>query len=218
MIKLYGFEPSTPVNRVRLCLNALELEYKFIRINPIAGEGQADDYLKLSPAGKIPAIDDDGFALFESNTIMKYLCRKYKSDFYPSDITSQANVDKWLDFTAIHLSPGFGNVLFNKVVTEFTGSEVNEQSLNEGYAQIERFLSIIDKQLSTSTFFASNAMTIADFSLLATVDGVDVLEIDMSKYPSVEAWRQKLMQEAFYTKMHSSYSEALDTFKKEIAK
>ena len=94
MIKVYGLELSFPVNRVRLCLNAMELEYEFVRINPLAGETQTEDYLKMHPAGKIPAIDDAGFTLFESNAIMKYLCRKYKSDFYPDDITAQAHVDK----------------------------------------------------------------------------------------------------------------------------
>lgn len=212
MIKLYGFEPSFPVNRVRLCLNALELEYKFISTNPIEGECQTEEYLKMSPAGKVPAIDDDGFALFESNAIMKYLCRKHKSDFYPADITAQANVDKWLDLTAIHLGNGIGKVLFNKVIAGLVGADVDEQSLKEGYAFVERFLGIIDKQLGTSTYLASNNLTIADFCLLSTIDPAEVVEVDISQYPNVDTWRNKLMQESFYTKMHNSYGEMLEEF------
>ena len=108
MLKLYGLELSFPVNRVRFCLNAMGIDYEYIRINPIAGETQTEDFLKLSPAGKIPAIDDDGFGLSESNTIMKYIARKHNSDFYPTDIVAQANVDMWLDFIAIHVGNGFG--------------------------------------------------------------------------------------------------------------
>ena len=212
MIKLYGFEPSFPVNRVRLCLNALELEYKFELTNPIAGEGQTEEYLKISPSGKVPALDDDGFVLFESNAIMKYLCRKHKSDFYPSNITDQANVDKWLDFTTIHLGTGIAKVLFNKIVAPMVDANVDEQSLIDGYAFIERFLGIIDKQLGKSTYLANNSMTIADFCLLATVDPLEVLEVDASQYPNVDAWRNKLMQESFYTKMHGSYGEMLENF------
>lgn len=210
MIKLYGFAPSFPVNRVRLCLNAMELEYKFEITNPLAGECQTEEFLKLSPAGKVPAIDDDGFALFESNVIMKYLCRKHKSDFYPGDITAQANVDKWVDFTTIHLGNGIAKVLFNKVVAGMIDADIDEQSLKDGYAFIERFLSVIDKQLGTSTFLASNSMTIADFCLLGTIDPAEVLEIDMAQYPHVDAWRNKLMQESFYKKMHNSYGEMLE--------
>lgn len=217
MIKLYGIKPSFPVIRVLLCLNAMELEYKFIQASPLAGETQTDEYLKLSPAGKIPAIDDDGFALFESNAIMKYLCRKYKSDFYPADITAQANVDKWLDFTAIHLGAGIGKVLFNKVLAGMIGADVDEQSLKDGYAFVERFLGVIDKQLGTSNFLASNSMTIADFCLLGTVDPAEVIEVDMSQYPNVNAWREKLRQESFYKKVHNSYGETIEKVKAEMS-
>ncbi len=216
MIKLYGFEPSFPVNRVRYCLNAMELEYKFIRINPLAGENQTEEFLKLSAAGKIPAIDDDGFALFESNAIMKYLCRKNKSDFYPSDITAQANVDKWVDFTSIHLANGVGKVLFNKVLAGIVGADVDEQSMKDGYGFIERFLGVIDKQLGKSTFLASNAMSIADFCLLATIDPAEVIEVDLTQYPNVAAWRKKLMKESFYKKVHNSFGETLEKIKAEL--
>ena len=210
MIKLYGIEPSFPVNRVRLCLNAMELEYQFVHLSPLAGENKTDEYLKLSPSGKVPAIDDDGFALFESNAIMKYLCRKHKSEFYPNDITAQANVDKWLDFTTIHLGNGIAKVLFNKVIAPMVDMPVDEQSMADGYAFVERFLGVIDKQLGTSNYLASNAMTIADFCLLATVDPLEVIDIDVNTYPKVKAWREKLMQESFYKKMHNSYGEMLE--------
>ena len=174
MIKLYGFELSFPVNRVRLCLNAMGLEYQFISTNPIAGENKTEEYLKINPGGKVPAIDDNGFMLFESNAIMKYLCRQYKSGFYPDEIKEQANVDKWLDYTAIHLGNGFGKVLFNKILAGIIGADVDKQSMKDGYGFIERFLGTIDEQLGKSTFLAGDNMTIADFCLLATVDPAEV--------------------------------------------
>ena len=213
MLKVYGIELSFPVNRVRLCANAMGLEYEFVSTNPLAGETQTDDYLKLHPAGKIPAIDDDGFTLFESNAIMKYLCRKHKSDFYPDDITGQAAVDKWLDFVAIHVGNGMGKVLFNKLLAGMIDAEVDEQSLKDGYAFCERFLGVIDKQLGTTSYLASNSLSIADFCLLGTIDPVDVVEINMNDYPNVKGWREKLMQEKFYTDMHSSYGAALEKMK-----
>lgn len=213
MIKLYGLELSFPVNRVRFCLNAMQLEYEFVRINPLAGENQTEDYLNINPIGKIPSIVDEGFTLFESNAIMKYLCRKYKSDYYPDDIKAQATVDKWLDFTAIHVANGIGKVLFNKILAGIVDVEVDERSLQEGYEFIERFLGNIDKQLETSTFLAGDAMTIADFCLLATIDPAEVIEINIEDYPNVNAWRNKLMQESFYKDVHNSFGETLEKMK-----
>ncbi len=211
MIKLYGFKPSFPVNRVRLCLNAMGVEYEHIPVNPLAGETQTEEYLKMSPSGKVPALDDDGFTVFESNTIMRYLCRKYKSDFYPDDIAAQAKVDEWLDFIAIHLSNGILKALFNKVVAGMIDVPVDEQSLADGYSFIERFLGVIDQQLGSSTYLAGDSLSIADFCLLATIDPAEVLEVDMNNYPNVKAWRDKLMQESFYKKMHNTYAETFES-------
>ena len=217
-MKLYGLELSFPVNRVRFCFNAMGLDYELIRLSPIAGETQTEEYLKLSPSGKIPAIDDDGFGLFESNAIMKYAARKYNSDYYPADIETQANVDKWLDFIAIHVANGVGKVLFNKILAPAIGADVDEQSMKDGYGFIERFFAVVDQQLASSAYIAGDTMTIADFCLLGTVDPVDILEVDMSAFPHLEAWRKKMMVEDFYKKVHNSYNETLEAMMSAMAK
>ncbi len=210
MIKLYGLGVSFPVNRVRLCLNALNLVYEFIQTNPMAGDTQSADYLKMSPAGKIPAIDVDGFTLFESNAIMKYLCRKYDSGFYPADIESQAKVDAWCDFSAIHVANGVDKVLFNRLLAPMLEMEVDEQSLKDGYAFIDRFFGVADRQLEQSSHIAGDQLSIADFCLLATVDPAEVLEIDITQYPDLDAWGKRLMSEKYYKTMHKSYAETLE--------
>jgi glutathione S-transferase len=212
MITLYGLELSMPVNKIRMCLNALNQEHEFVRVNPLAGETQTESYLKMHPAGKVPAFDDDGFFLFESNAIMRYLCRKHSSDLYPNDIIAQAKVDQWLDFSSIHVSNGVTKIFFNKILAPIIdGAEVDEQSLLDGYNFLKRFLPIVNDQLGTTAFLAGDSMTIADISLLAIIDPAEVLEVDIAEYPHLNAWRKKIMNEAFYKKTHNSYSETFDT-------
>ncbi len=210
MIKVYGLGLSFPVNRVRMCLNAINVDHEFVIINPLAGETQTEEYLKMSPSGKIPAIDDDGFYLFESNAIMKYLCRKHNSNLYPSDLIEQAHVDSWLDFIVAHLNNGLAKVFFNKIVAGLIDAEVDKKSMEEGYGFLERFMTVIEQQLGTTPYLAGDRMTIADIALLATVDPFEVIDIKLSDYPSVAAWASKLMKESFYTKVHGSYKETLD--------
>ena len=209
MITLYGMTVSFPVNRVRLCLNAMEQDYEFVILNPLAGETRTEAFLSMSPAGKIPAIDVDGVTVFESNAIMKYLCRQFESDYYPSDIKQQTAVDSWCDFSAIHVGNGVAKAMFNKVFAPALGMPVDEQSMKDGYGFIERFFAVVDQQLSKTPFIAGDSMTIADFSLLATVDPADVLEVDLNQYPHLNSWCQKLKAEDFYTRMHASFAESL---------
>ena len=113
MLKIYGFDFSSPANKVRMCANALGLEYEYIQVNMQEGEHKSDKYLAVNPAGKVPAIDDDGFTLFESNAIMKYFCDKSSSSYYPKDPLERAVVDQWCDFVSIHVYMALGRVVFN---------------------------------------------------------------------------------------------------------
>lgn len=209
MIKLYGVGASFPVNRVRLCLNAMKLDYEFVKTSPMAGDTKTEDYLKMNPTGKIPAIDIDGFALFESNSIMKYLARKFESDLYPNRIEEQAHVDKWLDFSGMHVGSGIAKVLFNEILAPMLKMDVDEQSLKDGYNFTHRFFAVLDQHLKQHSYLANDQLSIADLSLLATVDPADVIKIDMSEYAHLEKWRQSLMQEDYYLNMHRSFAAEL---------
>ena len=83
MIKLYGIGLSFNVSKVRYCLNYLNLKYEWVQTNPIAGENQAVEFLRISPTGKIPAIEIDGLQLFESNSINRYLAAVNNCPIYP---------------------------------------------------------------------------------------------------------------------------------------
>ena len=103
MIKLYGLGLSFNVSKVRYCLNLLGLEHEWIQTNPMQGENQTEEFLSISPTGKIPAIEVDGLKIFESNAINKYLASTNKSDIYPEDLKQRALVDAWMDYGAIHI-------------------------------------------------------------------------------------------------------------------
>jgi len=76
MLKLYGSSLSSPTNKVHYCCNYLGQAYELHEINLGVGEQKKPEYLKINPCGRVPAIDDDGFRLFESNAIIRYLSDK----------------------------------------------------------------------------------------------------------------------------------------------
>ena len=216
MLKLYGVDLSIPLIRVRLCLNALNIKYEYNQVSFIARENRTDAYLKLHPAGKVPVIDDAGFVLFESNAIMKYLCRKSNSKYYPNLIEEQASVDQWTDFVAHHVGSGIARVLFNKVFVVLFGGDKDERSMQDGYRFIAQFLPIIDAQLTESDYLACNEMTIADFCLLATLDPCELIEVDLSIYPHIHRWRMQLVKMPFYQDIHTAYPNTIEEVKQRI--
>lgn len=77
VLKLYGSAMATA--RVLVIILEKELPYELHLIDILKGQQKSADFMKLQPFGKVPALDDDGFILFESRAICRYLSRKYTS-------------------------------------------------------------------------------------------------------------------------------------------
>lgn len=198
-MKIYGFDLSNPTNKVRYVANALGLKYDFEFTVPFSEHVQNDQYHTLNPVGKVPVlVDDNGFSLFESGAIVKYLDAKNGCRFYPQDIEKRAKIDQWTDFISIHIRSAMVQFFWNRVGVKYMGHEPDLNSLNEGLKFLARFLPIIDAQLGKSKYIAGDELTLADFSLLSELDGIEMCDFDLSPYPNITAWRQDLQSQDFY--------------------
>jgi glutathione S-transferase len=207
MIKLYGLPVSNNISKVRYCLSYLGLDYEIVPINPMKGENKTDEYLRISPTGKIPAIDADGFTLFESNAINRYLATTNNSELYPTDPKKRAKVDSWLDFGSIHIGSAQGRVTFNRVFAPVFGTEVDEASLKQGLEFLDKFLPIVEKQLAKSAYIAGDTLSIADLNLLAIFDPFELASVSLEAYPSITKWRNELKSADFYQKCYKDFTQ-----------
>lgn len=210
MLKIYGSDLSTPANKVRFAAHLIGIKYEYIRVNLRAGEHQKPEFLKLHPAGKVPVIDDDGFVLFESNAIIRYLAEKNKSSLYPKDLKERSVVDQWIEFGSHHIGLAMSKVVANRLFAPMRKVPVDAQSLKDGLHFLDRFLPLIDNQLGKNKFLAGNQMSLADINLLTILDPSEVSSIDLGRYKNIVKWRDALKKEEFYTKCHHSYEEILN--------
>lgn len=211
MIRIFGFDVSTWTNRVRFAANSMGLDYDYVVIDLLSGQGQTPEYRAIHPAGKVPAMDDDGFRLFESGAICRYLAEKTGSPLYPASLKERAVVDQWTEFSAQHVAKAMEKVFFNRVFHRVIGVDSDERSLQEGLGFLDRFLPIVEGQLGKSRYLARDELSLADFALLAWLDPAELCELDLTGYPILVEWRGRLMQEAFYTRCFSSYGDAFQS-------
>ncbi len=209
MLTIYGADLSPPSCKARFVANALGLDYEYRRIDLLAGENRSEAHLRLHPGGKVPVIDDDGFVLFESNAIIRYLAAKCESPLYPNQLKQRAIVDQWTAFVSHHVATALGTVLMNRVFAHFLNVEVDKRALSEGLSSLERFLPVVDGPLEERRYLAGGELSIADFNLLASLDPAEVAQVDLSGYLNLTRWRQDLMGRDFYTKCHKSYGDVL---------
>ncbi len=209
MLTIYGSDLSGPANKVRFVANCLGLNYEYHRIDLRAGEQKQEWFLKINPIGKVPAMNDGGFCLFESGAIVKYLCDQGGSSLYPKDLKQRAVVDQWADFANLHIGVNVSKISYNRLFAVRMNIPVSQESINDGEKFLGQNLPHIEKQLAAHQYLAGAQITLADLTLLASLDPAELAGIDLSKYPRISAWRNGLKQQSFYTQCYKEYGEIL---------
>ncbi|MBL4869602.1 MAG: glutathione S-transferase family protein [Robiginitomaculum sp.] len=212
MLNIYGHFLSPPTNIVRLCVSYLGLPHEYIHVDLQKGEQSSPEYLKINPAGRVPALEDDGFLLSQSSAICKYMCGlSGPSDFYPEDLQSQAKVNQWSDFAGKHIMPAMGRLFFNKIVAGMIGAEIDKGAIKTGEAMLARDLPLIEDVLKSREFLAGDKLTLADITLIAGLEPAEMVQVDISAYPSIEKWRKTLMERGFYQRVHSHFAAEMQS-------
>jgi len=207
MIKLYGVSISNNVAKVRYCLSYLNLPYDLIETSPIKGETQTDSFRQISPSGKVPAIDVDGFTLFESNAINRYLAAIQQAPIYPMDAKKRAKIDAWMDYVSIHVGAAQGRVTFNRALAPILGMPSDEAAIKEALELLGKYLPIIDAQLSINKYLAGSEFSLADIDLLAVLDPSELSDINLQPYSNIVKWRNQLKAEPFYQNIYKDFTE-----------
>lgn len=183
MIKLYGFPLSGHSHRVELMLSLLGLPTDYILVDLKQGAHKAPDFIaKVNSFGQVPAIDDNGTVLADSNAILVYLATQYgNGKWLPSDPRGQARVQRWLSAAAGQLHAGPATARLALVF----GAEVDTvTAITKSHA----LLTLIEAQLSQSQFLASEQPTIADIAFYTYVSHAPEGNVSLADYPHVRAW------------------------------
>ncbi|MDQ0980051.1 glutathione S-transferase [Pseudomonas synxantha] len=112
MLKIWGRKNSSNVRKALWCAEELGLDYEAIDAGGAFGVVDTPQYRALNPNGRVPMIEDGDFVLWESNTIVRYLCAKQASTWYPSDLKARANAEKWMDWTTSTFAEPFKTVFW----------------------------------------------------------------------------------------------------------
>lgn len=168
------------------------IPYTYETVDLMKGEQYAPDFLAINPNAKVPAIEDDGFMLWESNAIMRYLAEKHgASSWWPKEPGARAQVDQWLDWTQTRLGPEAGKIMFN---TFFAGDAGDQQAIESAKKWLEKILPVMDSTLSKSKYLCGDALTLADLAAVTNIAYLEMCKYDLSAYPHVNKWYEAIKQ------------------------
>jgi glutathione S-transferase len=159
-----------------------------------AGENRAAAYLAVNPMGKIPALVDGDFKLWESNAINCYAAEKARSPLLPASLEGRASVQRWLFFQSAHVTPACVPVFraTNPRVQEFWQSRGDPAAAEAGRKELARYLPVLESALADREWLERD-FSLADIAyaphLWLVVEG----GTDLAPYPRVRGWLDRLL-------------------------
>lgn len=198
-IKLYRNAKSGHCHRVELMLALLGLPYETIDLDMANGAHKAADYLRISPFGLVPAIDDDGYTLSDSNAILTYLVQTYAAghDWMPENAKDAAEVQRWLTIAADNLYAG---PCAARLVKVFGTGHDHAAAV----ATAHDLFRVMDAHLAGRDWLVTDNMTIADVAHYSYIAHAPEGGVDLAPYTHIRAWLGRIEARPNFVPMASS--------------
>lgn len=200
-MKLYDDPMSGNGYKARLLLAHLSLPYEYIPIDILRGESRTKEFLQKNLNGRIPVLElDDGNYLPESNAILYYLSQN--SIYWPVESFAQAQVMQWLFFEQYSHEPNIATPRFwlkNKILED---TPFNIELLAQKQRAGNQALAVMNEHLQSRSLFVGERYSIADIALYAYTHVADEGGFDVSQYPAVTEWLQRVREQPGYITIH----------------
>jgi glutathione S-transferase len=187
MLKIWGRISSVNVQKVVWCADELGIAYERVDAGGTFGLTKTPEYLAMNPNSLVPTIEDDGFVLYESNAIVRYLCAKHpQKGLWPEDLRARADADRWMEWLSTSLVPAMRDAFWQliRVAAERRDSGAVEKSREA----TERLAEILDAHLAKNRYLTSQGFTAADIVTGCAVHRWLNLPLKRESRPNLERW------------------------------
>ncbi|WP_130927676.1 glutathione S-transferase [Pseudomonas sp. Sample_14] len=200
MLKIWGRKNSSNVRKPLWAAEELGLAYEAIDAGGAFGVVDTPEYRAMNPNGRVPVIEDDGFVLWESNAIVRYLLAKYapNSAWYPVDAQARAAADKWMDWTTSSFAGPFRTVFWGVLRTP--AEKQDWKAINAAIKECDELLNMADHALISQPYLSGNDIGMGDIPLGSFIYAWFEMPIERAPQPHLQAWYERLKQRAAYQK------------------
>jgi glutathione S-transferase len=199
MLTIWGRRNSINVMKVLWVCEEMQLPYHQIDAGMQFGVVDTPEFGALNPNRKVPTIDDDGFVLSESNTIVRYLAAKHgREDLLPLDVRTRADVERWMDWASFSLALPMTPLFWQLIRTP--AGDRDPSLIAPNAVEAERCMRVLEGQLSERDHLVGSAFTLADMPAAAFVHRWLKLPIERPELPAVQAYYERMLQRPAFVK------------------
>ncbi len=183
MMKIYGSSNSGNCLKVKWVSERLGIPFEWIETDTFAGQTRTPEFLKLNPAGQVPAIVlDDGRVLAQSNAIMLFLAEG--SDLVPSDAFARAKMFEWLFWEQYSHEPTIAVRIARLFYLQMKEEDLDPALKSKGEAALAR----MDAALAGRDWLVGETISLADIALVAYTRNAPKGGFALTPYPALRAW------------------------------
>jgi len=192
MLKIWGRTNSVNVKKALWAAEELGLKYQRIDAGMQFGVTKTPEYLSMNPNSLVPTIEDDGFVLWESHTIVRYLAAKHgMGTMCPADLKARADAERWMDW-AFTFQNAMRAVFWGLIRT--APEKRDHKAIEEGRTQSAKLLEVLERNLQKKTYVTGDAFTMGDIPIGCEVQRWMRVPIERAPFPALQAWFDRLGQ------------------------
>ena len=198
MIKVWGRLNSVNVKKALWCLEELGLKYERADAGMQFGVVNTPEYRQMNPNGLVPTIEEDGFIVWESHTIVRYLADKYgKGVLRPMDLEPRTIANQWMDW-AFTFQGGVRDAFWNLIRTP--AEKRDATAIEASRVKSGQLIGILDAALAHRHYVAGT-FSMGDIPIGCEVQRWMRLPMERPKMPNVEAWFERLCARPAYKRI-----------------
>jgi len=187
-LRIYGIA-RTRAFRALWIAKELGLDYEHVPIEIGAAGARQPEYLAINPNGRLPAIDDDGFVLWESLAITLYLAKKH-GRLYPSTLEGEARAWQWSLWSVQEVDRGVN--IWSLHAVRLPPEDRDPQRLAEALKVIEAPFRVLDSALTGRSYLLGNDFTVADLNVAAVISRA--IDMDLAATPRLGDWLRRCLE------------------------
>jgi glutathione S-transferase len=202
MLKIWGRTTSSNVQKLLWFCGEVDIPYSRVDAGLSFGVTKTPEYLAMNPNALVPTIEDNGFTLWESNTILRYLASKHqRSDWYPQDLQRRAETEKWMDWANSSLGAAITPLIWQlfRTPAEQRDHKLLQSSAEKSTAMINILEAHFAKQSAKHVYATGETLTLADIPMAIQAYRWSIMPWEQLNYqaqsgPHVQAWLDRLAE------------------------
>ena len=187
MLKIWGRSTSVNVQKAMWAIGELGLAHERIDVGGAFGKNNESAYLAMNPNGLVPTLEEDGFLLWESNSIVRYLAAKYgPGRLEPSDLHARARASSWMDWQLTVAAPAITPVFWGLIRT--APEKRDPAAIEAGKVKTAAAMKILNAQLAKTAYIAGDALSMGDIPVALMAYRYRRLVPDRPAFDHLERW------------------------------